>query len=296
MRGIGNCRRFPLVLVFLFCFGLPATSVSTDDTNLVWFADHNALQSIDAADNTIAQRIALGRAPDAIAVDVYEGGIWALAHRRLLNYDRTGAVRRDISLMPWDVGPGEPELLRANPYDGSLWVATERAAIHLSREGERLVYWRAPARIRTFALDLDESLWVLSQNTLFHISPAGALIESLDLRDQRITAQYLAVDGLGGAIWIGGKHRVVKFNLNRLADPPLILALPDGDEDGGLDENEGDDEGEEGDEDEKVADVDPQSERSSKGHVHGIDVHPVFGTLWVATRHQLVVFDRDGAC
>jgi hypothetical protein len=115
-------------------------------------------------------------------------------------------------------------------------------------------------------LDVDESLWLLTHKNLLHLSWQGAILHNLDLKSQIKEPEYLAVDNLGGWLWVAGKKEFIRLELSHLDQAPHFISLPAG-------------AGKE-DDDKKIL---------------ALAVEPLMGNLWVATKqNRLLIYDRGG--
>lgn len=266
-------RPFFFVALCMFCFALPGQSASLQ-TGAVWFADHDAIKAIDAESNTLTRVIDLSTKPDALAVDRASGDVWLLLNRHLVRFSVQGSelVNIDISRLRPDID--HPEFLTVSPYAGSPWVAGGTEVIKFSTAGQPLSYWRAPRKIDGIALDVDDSLWVLADRQVHHLSIDGAPLSSLNLETRLLGTQRLAIDSLGGVLWIADVRRLLRLNLGQVGNSPGEFALP----------NLTDDEPENTD----------GADQQTVYLARALAVHPVFGTLWVATFRHLRLFDRAG--
>jgi PKD repeat protein len=266
-------RFFLFVALCLFCVDLLGQSTPTP-TPVVWFVDHDALKAIAQETNSLAHGIDLTTRPDALAVDRASGDVWLLLERRLVRLSAQGVeiVNIDVSRLRPNID--HPEFLTTSPYDGSPWVAGGGEVMKFSNDGRRLAYWRAPRKINGITLDVDDSLWVLADRQIHHLSAEGAPLNSLNLETRLLGTERLAIDGLGGILWIADVRRLLRFNLGQVASPPGEFALP----------NVSDDEPETAD----------GTDQQTLYLARALAVHPVFGTLWVATFRHLRLFDRAG--
>ena len=266
-------RSFLFVALCVFCVDLLGQSTLTQN-GLVWFADRDVLKAIDQETNALTHNIDLATKPDALVVDRASGDVWLLLMRRLVRFSVQGSelVNVDVSRLRPDID--HPEFLTISPYDGSPWVAGGTEVIKFSSAGQPLAYWRAPRKIDGIALDVDDSLWVLADRQIHHLSVDGAPLTSLNLETRLLGTERLAIDGLGGILWIADIKRLLRFNLGQIANIPGEFAEPSL----------------AGDEPETAGGDDRQTVYLARA----LAVHPVFGTLWVATFRHLRLFDRTG--
>jgi len=266
-------RPFSFVALCVFCFALPGQSASLQ-TGVVWFADHDTIKAIDQETNTLTRVIDLITKPDALAVDRDSGDVWLLLNRHLVRLSVQGneLVDVDVSRLRPDID--HPEFLTISPYGGSPWVAGGTEVIKFSSAGQPLAYWRAQRKIDGIALDVDDSLWVLADRQIHHLSVDGVPLTSLNLETRLLGTERLAIDGLGGVLWIADIRRLLRLTLGQAMNTPGEFTVP----------NLSDDEPETAD------DTNEQTLYLARA----LAVHPVFGTLWVATFKHLRLFDRAG--
>jgi len=197
--------------LLLVLFALLALNARAD--GCLWYAERHALKNQDGV--TVPLREARDLAATA------DCDVWALKDDRLYRFKADGSPDLEIKLGQ------HGRYLQADPYDGSVWVATEHRLWHLDPKGNPLQDLgvspkgsdrrdgdREEENSRTRALILapDETLWVLDGQHLTRIGRDGAPLASWDPRF-RGEAKHLAVDGLGGRYWLAGEKRLVAYDL-----------------------------------------------------------------------------------
>jgi hypothetical protein len=251
------------LLITLSGLLLPAAAQNPSPTSVVWLADHKHLNSIDPATNQIDLSVVLDHETKALAVDPADGGVWALAQKQLLKFDADGQPLFQIVLKNQAKKLDDPKLLVLNPYDASLWVVGEKVLLHLDAQGKLLREWEASDAIPSMGLDIDESLWLLTHKELLHLSAPGAILQSLDLKSQIKEPEYLAVDSLGGLLWVAGKKELIRLELSHLDQAARTIILPP--ETGG-----------------------------DEPKILAVAVDPLLGSLWVVTKQNLLfIYDRE---
>ncbi|MFL6654029.1 MAG: hypothetical protein ACJ8KA_04490, partial [Sulfurifustis sp.] len=264
-----STRCFFVLALSIFFLAFSFESLSASESRLVWFSELKSVQAVDPDANSVVRSISLPASPSAVALDSRDGGVWVLVHDRLTKFTASGAPSLSMGIERIPFGLGDPKLLLTNPYNGSLWLAAGRELIQVSSEGKQIARFFAPKEIDSVALDIDESLWVLADRTLYRYSPSGVVITSIDFKRQPVWAERVTVDDLAGIVWVAGKRRLLRLNMNDLTAAPQVLSLRDEEED----EGDGSD---------------------LRRKIRALDVHPIFGTLWVATETELLLFDRNG--
>lgn len=239
----------------------PAAPSPVSIGSAVWVASGKTVTQIDAASHQVTQTLILNDAAIDLAVDPHTGEVWVLVPESLLKFDAQGnqilAQRLDELL----VGIGEAEHVVLDPYNKTLWVGAGATLLHLDRDGQRLQDVSVSNRIKALALNLDESLWLITETELVHVSAEGevqARFSLASLHPWTQTPLYLAVAPLGGRLWLASAAELVQLDLNDLTAAPLPITL------------------------------------SAGTAIRGVALDPVTGTLWLATADRLLAYDRLG--
>lgn len=243
----------------LSAISVPSVTAPPVASPEVWVAQHKSLLRLDTSTNSPDGTVALSDEAEALAVDSRTGAVWALSHKRLSKFERTGQWLLDIHLKDLDPEFDEADGIALNPYEGAVWIAGKKQLLYLDTSGAKRIAWSAPDKIKAIAIDLDETLWVVTKHELLHVAEDGRTLATLDLKPHAKDAKHLVVDGLGGLLWVVEERALLRFELNRLDQPPQRISLP---------KNQ--------DESEAVA------------------AHPIFGTLWLAGKDALLLYDRSG--
>ncbi len=316
-RGV-SCWFFSSFLrfAFLVCAALvPAAAQVSDDLPnanssfgttpepevgpAVWFADHHRAHRVPLATHQVDHVIPLAHEIVALAVDPRDRSIWVLSHKHLLKFDAHTSLVRDVDLdrlMPkthrYKERKGSeketpkfekienPKALALNPHDGTLWVRAEKTLLHVDETGDALAVWRSPGKIEALSLSLDESIWVLTRKRLIHLSrDAGALASHpIALRGSH-AYRHLAVDALGGVVWLADEHSLHQLSLADLSIGAPIEVYPGTRRDSEKSHRpHGDDD--EGDDDDR--------------QIEGLALDPLTGAVWAAHKRSVLGFRRDG--
>jgi hypothetical protein len=260
------CTVVTVCLIALSVLLLPAAAQNSTHGSTVWLADHKQLKRIDLVTNQVDLTVSLDHEAEALAVDPADGGVWALAQKKLYKFDSNGQSALQIELKNITDKLDDPKHLVLNSYDASLWVGGEKSLLHVDARGQWLGAWQISGEIQAMQLDVDESLWLLTHKNLLHLSRQGAILHNLDLKSQIKEPEYLAVDNLGGWLWVAGKKEFIRLELSHLDQAPHFISLPAG-------------AGKE-DDDKKIL---------------ALAVEPLMGNLWVATKqNRLLIYDRGG--
>ncbi|WP_461573135.1 hypothetical protein [Sulfuricaulis sp.] len=256
-------------MLLLSALLVPAVAQNPAPVPVLWLTTHQTLQRLNLDLNQVDRNLALPHEARALVLDPADGAVWALVQKQLLKFTADGQPAYQVDLtsrvQKWD----DPRWLALNPYDASLWVAGEKVLLHLDAQGQRLQAVASADEIQALGLDGDESLWLLGHQQLRHLSPQGTLLHSLDLKPLIKDPEYLAVDSLGGLLWVAGKKALVQLDLHHLDQTPRTVLLPGNAN--GADNNTNDD-------DKKIL---------------ALTVDPLLGNLWVVTRQNLLfLYDR----
>lgn len=201
------------LLVWLFSFSCHGTSL--------WFSGERTLYRSDTS--RIVQTIAIDHI-GSLAADT-SGGVWALTEKGLTRFDLNGFVQFDIDVKT--LGLKADTLAAADPFDGSLWLAGEKQLLHLGPKGARLSETTLPDKARGLTVNLDQTLAILGQKRLWHYSAQGALLNEIDLRGVATEEpKSLALDPLGGLLWLGGEKQLTQWDAAQPSAPRAMLTLP----------------------------------------------------------------------
>lgn len=248
-----------LAALVLLAVSVPSVTAPPTVPSDVWVALHKTLLRIDPASNGPSATVDVTDEIEAIAVDPRDGAVWALSHKRLSKFDRAGQSLLDIRLKDIEPKFDEADSIALNPYEGAVWIAGKKQLLYLDASGAKRIAWSAPDKIEAIALDLDETLWVATKRELLHIAEDGRTMSTLDLKPHAKEPENLVVDALGGLLWIVEEQALLRFDINRLNQSPLRIPLPTNHDD-----------------------------------VETAASHPVFGTLWLAGKDALLLYDRSG--
>lgn len=259
------CTTVTVCLIALSALLLPAAAQNSTHASTVWLADHKHLKRIDPATNRVDLIVALDHEPKALTVDPADSGVWMLAQKALHKFDSNGQSVLQIELKSIADNLDDLKRLVLNNYDASLWLGGEKTLLHVDSQGRRLGAWQVSGEIQAMQLDVDESLWLLTHLSLLHLSRQGEVLQNLDLKSLIKEPEYLAVDGLGGLLWVAGKNELIQLELSRLDQPARVVSLPS----------------KTGGDDTKIS---------------ALAVDPLLGNLWIVTeKNHLLVYGRDAS-
>lgn len=242
--------------------------VSSDQTtSTIWLATHTAAHRVDTATNRIAATFPLPQEAEAMAADATLGSVWVLAHKRLYHFDAaTTGLLAEFDLKRLSAKLEDSSRLLLNPYDGSLWVAGEKSLLHIDSLGRVLLDWQASEKITTLAVALDESLWLTTKKDLLQLSASGTTLTRVSLAGPANEPLAIAVDNIGGALWLADDKTLLKLNLKDLSQPPAVV----------------------------YQSKDEAKEKADDGHLTQLGLDPMSGRLWLATKTRILSFDRAG--
>jgi hypothetical protein len=122
-----------------------------------------------------------------------------------------------------DRGWGAVEHLVVDPYDDSVWVATDASLLlHYSGSGALENGTKLAARADAKKVAMDDSVWVVADRSLLQFSRTGTQLRSqmLGFADGDVF-QWLAVDALSERIWIGASRGIYRVAASDLDAPPV---------------------------------------------------------------------------
>lgn len=260
------CRTITAAVLFLISLSalpLPAAAQNAAPVSVVWLADHKQLKRIDLTTNQVDLIASPDHEADALAVDPMDNGVWVLAQKKLFKFDSNGQSAFQIELKDIADKLDDPKHLVLNPYDASLWLGGEKSLLHVDAQGRQLGAWKVAEVIQAMTLDADESLWLLGHRHLWHISREGIVLRSLDLRPQIKESEHIAIDSLGGLLWVAGKKELIRFELSHLDQAARTIILP-------------------------------STTGNDESKTLAVAVDPLLGSLWVATKkNRLFIYDRE---
>ena len=109
------------------------------------------------------------------------------------------------------LGYGTTVAAAADPYDDSIWIATDAPLLlHLLRDGSLAHGMTIPALPAALAIALDQSVWLATDDTILHFDRHGEWLAPLPL-PQRVEVRGLAVDSLRDRLWIATATGVTVF-------------------------------------------------------------------------------------
>jgi len=249
----GVCRSFArnlFVLLAAFWWSCAAHA------GALWFSDADGIHRVDTDTNAVTQHVAQTGVV-ALVLDQKDGSLWALTASQLLKYDANGAALLSVDLKSLATSFNAGRRLALDPSDDSIWVAGGNDAFHLDAAGHGPAAIEANDVVQDIALAQDQSLWLLSRNTLSRYSPQGALLGSARLAGDMQQAAFLAIDDANSALWLAGAKSVFRV--------PLALPVQSG------------------------------LAISTAEVASGLAIDSGTGTAWVAGQSSLFAFTKDGA-
>src|SRR3989304_551168 len=105
--------------------------------------------------------------------------------------------------------------------------------------------------------------------------PQETRLQNLKVISQIKKPGHLAVDSLGGLLWIAGKKKLIKLELNQPHQAPRPIPIPGGKSGREDDEDDDDD--------------------NKNGKILSLTTDPLLGTLWIVTKHSLLIYDRNSS-
>lgn len=214
-------RIFPTILCSA-CLALAAPVAGAVTT---WLAHEQGVSQVVGNQATQIEAINGVR----ILAATHDGGAWAMGAARLVRLSGAGAVSVDIDLVASAYGQGVS--LAVDPYDDSVWVATDtRLLLHLSSDGALVQGTLLPAVADALNVAFDQNPWFLMGGELVHFSGNAVSFTGLSQDTGAAgTAAELAIDSLRGHAWIAGSRTLSRIATDRGAPgvvPEVVFDAP----------------------------------------------------------------------
>jgi hypothetical protein len=261
------------ILAFASIVGFGQTALSSaaalaQDAGVgYWLGVDQAAIRLDPSTGVVTRTISLTESPLAVATRHADNSVDVLAPPRLYRFAPDGAALLTLDLRTLATGLGDARLMQPDAYDGSLWVANAGMVVRVGKDGNVIADWTSTSAIVSIAVDVDGSLWVLTQDALVHLSSSAGQLTLSPLSGVLSQPRYLALDSLGKRVLVADASQVLKFDPANLSAPPEVAGTS----------------------------ADNVADGGSAPEIVGIAAHPLFGTLWVATAKSLRIFDRSGS-
>lgn len=201
---------------------LLATSLGSAAGSL-WVRGSDQLFEIDNAANRLVRSLVVDGG-EALAAD--DGGAWIVAKGKLLRHEVAGSPAWSLDLAPL---LKQPAFLALDPRGHHLWVVGKEAFLRLALPDRSAATFAFDGnKVRAVGAGLDGSLWVLGNKELWHYSAQGALLARVDL-NPLVTPEpkLLAVDSLGGRIWLAGEKSLIRFDPANPSSTLVSVTLSD---------------------------------------------------------------------
>ena len=206
MNILRALRKALACAVSLVCVQVVAAPVWFDDAGGTFYA-------VDAA--RAAQINSMTAGPVRAAAADAQGRLWLLTDDAVVHIDAAGVRDRVIELV--SVGAAGADRIRADAFDGSVWVADSARLVHLDVNGHLLGTQLLPEAIRDFVVAPDQSLWLLADKRVLHYGAAGEdqgrLLESWSLARATGRHGHLYVDSLRRRLWVADDRTLSRLDL-----------------------------------------------------------------------------------
>ncbi|WP_375591828.1 carbohydrate-binding protein [Chitiniphilus eburneus] len=218
-----------------FCLALaaaaPLLAAEPPASSCIWYADLAGIrQARFPAGGSNGDPNAQVSTPEALAIAMADRGCaaWVRDRAGLKQYSDSGQLLAAIELAPLaqrhtgdaaaaiaaQIAPTAPtpdtvaRHLALDTRDGTLWLAAGNALIHLDASGNLLGHGTTATPIRAITVDVPGTLWVLSEGNLGQHRADGTAVASHALNTHYPDVHRIAVDSLGGKLWLIGPQRV----------------------------------------------------------------------------------------
>lgn len=200
---------------------------STAPASCIWYADANTLYQVATDTNTVAKTVSL-KAAHSLAMNGSDCGVWAVSEKQLYRFDAAANQTFKLALKSLSKPLDDTSRLAVDPLDNSVWLSDDKTLVHMNANGQQLGSVNTAGNIKGIVVELDQTVWVLGGQQIWHYSAQGVLIASQDLNKLlRADPKYLAFDSLGQALWVAGGKQLIQINLDQAGKAALQIDLPD---------------------------------------------------------------------
>lgn len=257
-------RRWGCLAMVMLCasawpFAAQAQSETLAPVTCLWHAGHpdqKTLHQVATDTNTVKHSVSLDKV-SFLAMNGTDCGVWAVADKQLYKLDANAVPLWNIPLKMLGEQHQDISQVIVDAFDNSIWLTDHKSLIQIDSSGKLNASLDLPANISTFAIALDQSLWALGENTLWHYSAKGQLLSFQELHKLiDDSPNLLAVDDFGGVLWLAKGKRLTQLRPNQSSELPLQIDLPD--------------------------------------NAVGLALNLRNGVLWVATENKLISYGADG--
>lgn len=228
----------------------PVHAAESAGRSCIWYAGKDTTYQVQANDRLVSMKIHLPGKP-AIAMDG-ECGAYVLTQNSLRKLDDVGTVLYERAVPAMKLANADQLLV--DPVDRSTWIGDTNTLAHLSAEGEFVTVVNTPGPVRAMAIGQDRSLWLLGNKALWQMDKSGHFLTTRSLNGMREMPKMLALDSLGGTIWVAGERSVSRIDPTN--ETVISLAL--------------------------------------RAEAKALTLNPQSGEAWVLAGETLQVFGRDG--
>ncbi|MFP4610492.1 MAG: Ig-like domain-containing protein, partial [Thiohalophilus sp.] len=194
-RGRGLLAFIILAVASVLLVAAAETTRQPAYIDAVWVAEQNRLVKYSRETGDTVLDIPDFEKLQKMAVDSRNGRLWAADHAALYRYDFTGKQLTRIAYA--DLPAAQNRAGKDKDKDRQRDQAREE---HDTDESD------ARFKIEKLRIDpADQSLWLLSRHTLYHLGPDGALLEHLVVDERAVD---LAIAAEEEQLWLAGKRRI----------------------------------------------------------------------------------------
>lgn len=177
--------------------------VNKQDGSL-WIGSHIGLLKISVAGQLLLANTDVGSISD-VSFDIKEKKLWAAGRRELLYLNGNAEVIRQVVLDD----SGRIFDIEFDQQLGELWVARgEEGLLRYDREGTQT--HSNNLRAEEIAPDGTGNLWVSSKQLLKRITPAGELLQDIELEQEWYEINTIVADVNTNYLWVLGEQAVLE--------------------------------------------------------------------------------------
>jgi hypothetical protein len=179
----------------------------------VWLANNQSLNHYDI-NGGMLHTLTLASDATAMTFDNRHRRVWLGVKKQLLAVDADGNIVHDI-LQPKDI-----EALAFDLRRGIVWAGMNNQVAGIDAAGAAQHGFNVQ-RLDHIAVASDSTLWVAKTKTLYHYTPSGTLLQTINLPPAGPPVWNIAVEPNNGSLWITRDH----FLLQRHADGSIDTVL-----------------------------------------------------------------------
>jgi hypothetical protein len=147
-----------------------------------------------------------------------DAAAWLISTDGLHAIDPNGEIRQSVDLAA--NGFGAAQSIAVDPYDDSVWVATDASLLlHFAADASLVQGASLPTPASALGVDLDRSVWLVAGDRLLHFSPNGDSLATRALPwspGESVTG--IAADALRDRVWLATTQALYRVDQENVRD------------------------------------------------------------------------------